>query len=250
MFTPKFLAVALAATFTLTACNSSTTKPENLGKATGHGPKTGTVSDSSPIAEPKKTEKVSHQESDFSVVYSKFDQATQEVTNLAEGDPLREGDLYKIKITAARDCFVYVFQIDGKGKFFNLIEHNDKRFKFKQLDAGQDLNLPRDDRSYRLDGTKGMENIFVVVSDKEDPSLEGFYRKLSTEIAQSNKRSSKDIKETTAREKGPANGLVSDKTGTVITHGEVNLEGKVSEQKISCEEQRACASSIAFYNNM
>jgi len=250
MFTPKLLAVALAATFTLTACNSSTTKPENLGKATGHGPEPGTVSDSSPIAEPKKIKKVSHQESDFFFVFSKFDRSTQEITDLAEGDRLREGDLYKIKITAAKDCFVYVFQIDGKGKFFNLMEHNDKRFKFKQLDAGQDLNLPRDDRSYRLDGTKGMENIFVVVSDKEDPSLEGFYRKLSTEIAQSNKRSSKDIKETTAREKGPANGLVSDKTGTVITHGEVNLEGKVSEQKISCEEQRACASSIAFYNNM
>ncbi len=40
MFTPKFLAVTLAAAFSLTACNSSTTKPENLGEATGHGPKT------------------------------------------------------------------------------------------------------------------------------------------------------------------------------------------------------------------
>ncbi len=95
-----------------------------------------------------------------------------------------------------------------------------------------------------------MENIFVVVSDKKDPSLEGFYRKLASEIAQSNKRLSKDIKETTARGKGPADGLVSDKTGTIMKHGEVNLEGNVSEQKISCEEQRACASSIAFYNNM
>ncbi len=88
------------------------------------------------------------------MVYSKFDRSTQEITDLEEGDRLREGDLYKLKITAAKNCFVYVFQIDGKGKFFNLIEHNDKRFKFKQLDAGQDLNLPRDDRSYRLDGTK------------------------------------------------------------------------------------------------
>jgi hypothetical protein len=246
MFTPKLLAVALAATLSLTACNSSITKPENLGIATTHGPSLTIAYDHAT----KESEETKKQESDFSVVYSKFDRSTQEITDLEEGDRLQKGDLYKIKITAARDCFVYVFQIDGKGKFFNLIEHGDKRFKFRQLDAEQEIELPKEGSSYELDGTKGMENIFVVVSDKKDPSLEGFYKKLSTKIAQSNKRSSKEVEEVTATEKGPEKGIVLDKTGQRTIYKEVNLEGKVSEQKISCEEQRACESSIAFYNNM
>ncbi len=252
MFTHKLLTVALVATFTLTACNSSTTKPnapENLNESQIKGVAADLIDDNTgkPFNKPH-TKKVKN--TDFSVIYSKFDQATQEITNLEEGDRLQEGDLYKIKITAAKDCFIYVFQIDGKGKFFNLIEHGDKRFKFKQLDAGQELDLPRDDRSYRLDSTKGMENIFVVVSDKKDPSLENFYKKLSTKIIQSNKKSPDDVKETVANEKGPKEGVVSNETGATIKHGEINLEGKVSEQKISCEEQRACANSISFFNNM
>jgi len=103
MFTPKLLAVALAATFTLTACNSSTTKPDvqaslnsQITADRDRAPRPNTVADS---ARPQIEKDV-----EFSVMYSRIDRETNEPVELAEGDKLEDGDRYKIDITADRDC--------------------------------------------------------------------------------------------------------------------------------------------------
>lgn len=248
MFTPKLLAVAFAATFTLTACNSSTTKPDVQAShiattlvAAKKGPKgtAGTAHDNE-----KKL--------GFSVSYSKYDPDTKKISELQENDHLEKDDRYKITIKSNKDVYVYVYQIDSEGKLFNLLKLAGKHHEHFPLKSGEKLFLPSKDASYRLDDAKGVESIFVVATEEADSTIEKTYSALARDFkheADSSVSSSKKGKIPSRKgRKGVQKGIITDKEDEEVYF--FNFSGGTTANKISCEEQPSCASSINFFNNI
>ena len=242
MFTPKLLAVTLAATFTLTACNSSIA--ETISQFSVHP-----VANSSGIKGNRGV--VDDEENlEFSVSYSKYDPKTREISDLQEGDYLKEDDRYKIKITSDEDGYVYVYQIDSTGKLDNLLKGAGKHHQHFPLKAGEPLFLPSEDASYELDGNKGVESIFVVVTEEPDPTVEKTYLALAREFKKDFDSSTDSIetRKSQSGKKGRKPGIVTDKTGDKAYF--FNLSGDTTANQLFCEKQPSCASSISFFNNM
>jgi hypothetical protein len=257
MFTPKFLAIALATTVALTACNSSTTKPIYTADLTptSSGKKgVGGISSDDPSMYLQKTGVVDKgvradtaKDNDFSVTYSKVTRSNKTIEELVDGDHLQDGDRYKIDITAGnKSSYIYVYQIDSKGKLYDLLKIAGKKRNPFHLEAGQSLSLPNDGESYVLDNAKGMENIVVVASDREDPSLERIYREAANDFGNNPNPSKKPL----IASKGPRPAVIADTGDKLVRHEQLNLSGMVSTKKFSCDNQPACASSISFFNNM
>lgn len=257
MFTHKLLNTALIAVCALTACNSSTTKPNAYVPdltSTSSGKKgVGGISYDDPaIASAKFFQQTSEKgtrgiKSDFSVTYSKVVRNSRKIDELVEGDHLEDGDRYKIDITAGnKSTYIYVYQIDGKGKLYDLLKIAGKKRNPFYLEAGQSLSLPNDGESYVLDNIKGTENIIVVASDREDPTLEQIYREAARDFGNSPNPSKKPL----IASKGPRPAVITDSGDQLIRHEKLNLSGMVSTKKFSCDGRPACASSISFFNNM
>jgi hypothetical protein len=244
MFTPKLLAVALAATFTLTACNSSIA--ETISQFSVHP-----VANSSGIKGSRGPVKDNDEENlEFSIIYSKYDPKTHEISDLQEGDYLKEDDRYKIKITSDEDGYVYVYQIDSTGKLDNLLKGAGKHHQHFPLKAGEPLFLPSEDASYELDDNKGVESIFVVVTEEPDPTVEKTYLALAREFKKDFDSSTDSIetRKSQSGKKGKKDGIVTDKTGEKTYF--FNLSGDTTANQLFCEKQPSCASSISFFNNM
>ncbi len=242
MFTHKLLTVAFVATFTLTACNSSIAQENSQFSVhpvakKGNG---GTVDDNNQNEETLE----------FSVSYSKYDPETGKISELQEGDHLKEDDRYKIKIEADEDAYVYVYQIDSTGKLDNLLKEAGKHHQHFPLKAGKPLFLPSEDASYELDNNKGVESIFVVVTEEADPTIEKTYLALAEEFKKDAHSSTDSVKKrkSASGKKGVKKGIVTDKNNERTYF--FNLSGDTTSAKLLCEKEPSCASSISFFNNM
>ena len=104
------------------------------------------------------------------------------------GTVLRSGDHYKIIFTPDEDAYVYIFQADSKGQFFQLFPLSE--FRGVALDyrnpvrKGQEYVLPAPDKAYQLDDTIGKESIYLVASRGPRKELE----RLADELQLAQKR--------------------------------------------------------------
>ena len=96
---------------------------------------------------------------------------------------LKSGDHYKIIFTPNKNCFVYIYQLDSKGKLTclfpmkqwkNIILNN-----LNPVQKGMTYHLPSDQHYYILDNHTGKERFYCIVSEKRDNSLERLYDNLT-----------------------------------------------------------------------
>lgn len=246
MFTPKLLAVAFAATFTLTACNSSTTKPSattSFDAAGGKGFDGKPVQDNAHL-QPAGLSGIKEDKPVLSVLYSKLARNSNEVGELAEEDHLEVGDRVKIDITAEKEGYMYVYQIDGVGTLRNVLKIAGYREGVVRVKAGENISLPKEGYSYRLDKTKGVEHIFVAFLEQKDSTIEHKYLELARELKG---------KTTSAKDYLPGKGfepaIISD-TGKESTRFEGDITKSLPSKRISCNKQPSCVNSISYFNNM
>ncbi len=115
----------------------------------------------------------------INVIYRMGSNGTVEPLN--EGSVLQSGDRYKIIFTPSVDCFVYIFQVDGAGKIFQLFPM--KSFggvtldNFNPVKKEQTYYLPAEGKSFQLDEQIGTEKIYFLASRERDLELEELYRK-------------------------------------------------------------------------
>ncbi|MEE4355017.1 MAG: DUF4384 domain-containing protein [Desulfococcaceae bacterium] len=96
-----------------------------------------------------------------------------------KGDTLRSGDYYKIIIRPDEDCYVYVFQADSSGQFFQLFPLREFRGvkvnNLNPLQKGRIRTLPAEDKSFVLDRQTGTERIYIAASRTRNRELENLY---------------------------------------------------------------------------
>jgi len=101
---------------------------------------------------------------------------------IKSGTVLHSGDHYKIKFTPDENAYVYIFQADSQGQFFQLFPMTS--FKGVELNntnpvsKGREYVLPAADKAFRLDDTRGKERLYFVASRGPRPELERLAAKL------------------------------------------------------------------------
>lgn len=99
--------------------------------------------------------------------------------SVAANGVIRSGEHYKVAFTPDRDCYVYIFQMDAAGQFFQLFPM--ESFGGVQVGQanparkGERYLLPALDKAFVLDRQTGKERIFCVVSDGPNERLESLY---------------------------------------------------------------------------
>ena len=102
-----------------------------------------------------------------------------ELEPIKSGDVLHSGDHYKIIFTPDKDCYVYIFQVDSTGHFFQLFPM--KSFRGVRVDntnpvtQGTTYTLPNSDKAFMLDRQVGLERIYFIASNERNQELENFY---------------------------------------------------------------------------
>ena len=99
---------------------------------------------------------------------------------LTEGSVLHSGAHYKIIFTPSVDCFVYIFQVDGAGKIFQLFPMESfggvKLDNFNPVEKDTTYYLPSEGKSFQLDEQIGTEKIYFLASRERDLQLEKLYQ--------------------------------------------------------------------------
>ncbi len=132
------------------------------------------------------------------------------------GDTLHSGDYYKVIIRPDEDCYVYVFQADSSGQFYQLFPL--REFKgvtvsnLNPMEKGQIRTLPAEDKSFVLDRQTGTERIYIAASRTRNQELENLYTDIIN--AQSHKQmhtANRALKTYFSQKRGLA-GIASEKT--------------------------------------
>ncbi|MGD8503737.1 MAG: DUF4384 domain-containing protein [Syntrophobacterales bacterium] len=116
----------------------------------------------------------------FDINYVYRQSALGELKPIKSGDVLHSGDHYKIIFTPDKDCYVYIFQVDSTGHFFQLFPM--KSFRGVRVDntnpvmQGTTYTLPRSDKAFMLDRQVGVERIYFIASNERNQELENLYR--------------------------------------------------------------------------
>lgn len=119
----------------------------------------------------------------FQVNYLYREAGTGPLKPILPGSVLRSGDHYKVVFTPNQNGYVYLFQVDSAGQFFQLFPM--REFKGVRVEnanpvtAGQRYILPADDKSFTLDRTLGRERLFLVVTTRPHEELESLAQRLT-----------------------------------------------------------------------
>lgn len=103
-----------------------------------------------------------------------------ELKPIKSGDVLHSGDHYKIIFTPDKDCYVYIYQVDSTGHFFQLFPM--QSFRGVRVDntnpvmQGMTYTLPSSDKAFMLDRQVGVERIYFIASIERKQELENLYR--------------------------------------------------------------------------
>ena len=101
---------------------------------------------------------------------------------IKSGTVLHSGDHYKIVFTPDEDAYVYIFQADSKGQFFQLFPMTSFRgvtlHNTNPVRKGREYVLPAPDKAFLLDDTRGKERFYLVASRGPRPELERLAAKL------------------------------------------------------------------------
>lgn len=81
-----------------------------------------------------------------------------------EGMTLTSEHLYGLYLRPAQDCYVYVYQVDSKGKVMRLFPNIEFETGNNPLKGGSERWIPNDKKLFELDENKGIETIYVVAS--------------------------------------------------------------------------------------
>jgi len=96
---------------------------------------------------------------------------------------LRSGDYYKIIVKPDEDCYLYVFQADSSGQFYQLFPVG--QFKGVTINSTNPLQrcitrtIPADDKSFVLDRKTGTERICIAASRTRNRELENLYAEIT-----------------------------------------------------------------------
>ena len=116
----------------------------------------------------------------FKINYVYRSQGEGDFKILENGSTLHSKDHYKIIFTPNQDCYVYIFQIDGANKVYQLfpMEKFGKLVlnNLNPLQAGQTYYVPAEGKSFILDDQVGTERIYFLASFQEDRELEEQYQ--------------------------------------------------------------------------
>lgn len=112
---------------------------------------------------------------EFSAVYRQAGGALRE---LRPGSVLASGTAYALSFQPSLDCWVYIFQVDGAGRFFRLFPARAGGGSDGRVKARQRYWVPSPDQWLFLDQVPGREKIFVVVSRQPNRELRRLYRRL------------------------------------------------------------------------
>lgn len=98
----------------------------------------------------------------------------EEWRSIGNGDRLSSGDNYRVFFRPAKTSFVYVFQIDSRGKLDWLYPGNKSPFSSgsNPTRAGLWTQLPPGKDSFYLDESVGIEHVYVVVTSERWSQLE------------------------------------------------------------------------------
>ena len=94
---------------------------------------------------------------------------------------IRTGDYYKIQFTPDKDGFVYIFQRDSSGQFYQIYPLG---AEVKKLTAGTSYFTPAEDKAFELDDQIGEETFYLLGVSDRDKTLEGEYSNLESESQQ------------------------------------------------------------------
>lgn len=83
---------------------------------------------------------------------------------IGDDSPLNAGDLFQIKFKASRDSYVYVINIDSRGRVFPAFPNNEKGILDNHLAAGEQYTLPAPGLYYQLDDNPGPETLYFIGS--------------------------------------------------------------------------------------
>ena len=146
---------------------------------------------------------------------------------------LRSGDYYKVRLRANRDCFIYIFQADSSGQFFQLFPM--KSFggvvvnNFNPVRKGKAYIIPAQDKSFVLDQKTGAERVYLVASEQRDQDLESLYAQIVGGRAP--KRSHQQLNRYLASKRG-VGGVVTDEA-VKVSWGETGDVFTIMSQRLS-----------------
>ncbi|MGD8372974.1 MAG: DUF4384 domain-containing protein, partial [Syntrophobacterales bacterium] len=109
------------------------------------------------------------------------------------------GDHYKIIFTPDKDCYVYIFQVDSTGHFFQLFPI--QSFRGVRVDntnpvmQGTTYTLPSSDKAFMLDRQVGVERIYFIASNTRNQELENLYRDWQGATTRKQPRQAKSAKD-------------------------------------------------------
>jgi len=100
------------------------------------------------------------------------------------GSVLHSGDSYKIIFTPHQNGYVYLFQLDSAGQFFQLFPMTEfKGVRLNNLNpvtAGQRYELPGVGKVFKLDRTVGQERLFLAITTAPNDELANLGQRLAT----------------------------------------------------------------------
>lgn len=119
----------------------------------------------------------------FQVNYLYRDPPDGSLKPILPGSVLHSGDRYKVVFTPDRDGYVYLFQVDSTGQFFQLFPMREfKGVRVNNLNpvkAGQRYVLPAEDKAFKLDQIVGRERLLLAVTARPHSELESLAQKLN-----------------------------------------------------------------------
>ena len=105
--------------------------------------------------------------------YTLYEDKQGKMQVLPEGKVLHAGDEYALYVKPIDLCYLYVFQIDGKGKTYRLFPSETYKTSENPVRPGERYWIPNTEKNFFLDETSGKERIFVFASPKRIPNFEG-----------------------------------------------------------------------------
>ena len=107
---------------------------------------------------------------------------TGKMIPIQEGTTLRSGDAYKVVFQTDQNCFVYIFQLDSAGQFYQL--HPMESFGNVPLQSRNPVRanttyvLPDKRKSFILDETTGKERIYLMAFPRRNREIESLYQEI------------------------------------------------------------------------
>jgi outer membrane protein OmpA-like peptidoglycan-associated protein len=102
------------------------------------------------------------------------DQDNEELIHYRGESTLQSGDTYRIYAHPGSACFVYIYQVDSKGKGAWLFPRNDIQDKNPLIQ--NDYWFPSRNTTFKLDESSGSETIYLVASRKPAHDLENYIK--------------------------------------------------------------------------